>query len=130
MFGLGILLGCSVASTDFFLDDDNDGLLNGWEQHGIGPLDPSVHSCNPKHSDIIICFRIRPGMTEETMKPTIDRLRKFYADMRFTNPDGNPGLNLIPVILPPHPEDKGQGTSNSITKGCRANGAGWRTASS
>ncbi len=109
MFGLGILLGCSVASTGFFLDDDNDGLLNGWEQHGIGPLDPSVHSCNPKHSDIIICFRIRPGMTEETMKPTIERLRKFYADMAFTNPDGKPGLNLIPVILPPHPEDKGQG---------------------
>jgi hypothetical protein len=102
-------LATTLATSDFFLDDDNDGLLNGWERHGFGPLNPEVQNCNPKHADIIICFRIRPGMTEATVKPTIERLTKFYADMPFTNPDGKRGLNLIPVVLPPHPEDKGQG---------------------
>ena len=101
-------LATTFVSTDFFLDDDSDGLLNGWEQHGFGPLNPETHRCDPKHSDIIICFRIRPGMTDETVKPTIDRLKKFYADMPFKNPDGKQGLNLIPIILPPHPDDKGQ----------------------
>jgi hypothetical protein len=108
MLGLGFALASAAVSSDFFLDDDNDGLLNGWERHGFGPLNPETHRCDPKHSDIIICFRIRPGMTDETVKPTIDRLKKFYADMPFKNPDGKQGLNLIPIILPPHPDDKGQ----------------------
>jgi len=84
-----------------FGDDDNDGLLNCWETDGFGPLDPKKHGCNPLHSDIIVCMRIRPGMTEATMGPTIERMKKFYAEMPHKNPDGTTGLHMIPVILPP-----------------------------
>lgn len=88
-----------------FTDKDKDGLYDLWETEGFGPLDPKIHGCRPDHSDIIICFRIRPGMTEATMKPTIDRMRRFYSEMPYTNPDGTKGLNLIAIVLPPLGEE-------------------------
>lgn len=87
------------------LDSDNDGLLDVWETKGFGPLNPKVHGCDPKRADMIVCFRIRPGMTPETMRPTIERMKKFYADMPYTNLNGVKGLNLIPIVLDPLGEE-------------------------
>lgn len=117
MFGTLVSVAVLVSTGGFFEDDDHDGLLNGWETTGFGPLDPAVHGCKPNHSDIIICFRIRPGMTAKTIQPTIDRLRKFYADMPYKNLDGQMGLNLIPVVLEPHADDKGQSYTEFYEKG-------------
>lgn len=108
MFGALVSASVVAISSGFFGDDDRDGLLNGWETVGFGVLDPKIHGCKPDRSDIIICFRIRPGMAEKTMEPTITRLKKFYADMPYKNLNGEMGLNLIPIVLPPHPDDKGQ----------------------
>lgn len=82
-------------------DSDNDGLPDLWETKGFGPLDPKIHGCDPLRADMIVCFRIRPGMTEQTVRPTIERMKKFYADMPYTNKDGVKGLNLIPIVLEP-----------------------------
>ncbi len=87
------------------LDSDNDGLLDAWEINGFGPLDPKIHGCDPKRADMIVCFRIRPGMTAETLRPTIERMKKFYADIPYTNINGVKGLNLIPIVLDPLGEE-------------------------
>lgn len=91
--------------TEKWKDTDKDGLYDHWETTGFGPLDPKIHGCSPTRSDIIICFRIRPGMTQATMQPTIDRMKRFYAEMPYTNPDGTKGLNLIAIVLEPLGEE-------------------------
>lgn len=83
------------------IDSDKDGLLDAWEINGFGPLNPKIHGCDPKRADMIVCFRIRPGMTAETLRPTIERMKKFYAEMPYTNINGVKGLNLIPIVLDP-----------------------------
>ncbi|MBS1710078.1 MAG: hypothetical protein JSS65_15310 [Armatimonadetes bacterium] len=89
------------ARTSPWADSDGDGLCDAWETKGFGPLDPKTMGCKPDHADIVICFRLRPGMTQATIQPTIDRMAKFYAAMPHQNPDGKPGLHLIPIVLPP-----------------------------
>ncbi|MBS1705197.1 MAG: hypothetical protein JST40_04940 [Armatimonadetes bacterium] len=98
------------AQTSYFGDDDRDGLLNGWERTGRGPLSPKLHGCKPDHSDLVLCYCLRNGVTPEKIKPAVDRMVRFFAEMPCKNLDGTTGIHLIPIILPPLGEaDKGQG---------------------
>ncbi|MBX3111207.1 MAG: hypothetical protein KF857_04295 [Fimbriimonadaceae bacterium] len=102
------MLTCLVAAAALtqavdspWADRDGDGLCDSWETKGFGPLDPKSAGCKPDHADLVIVFRPRPGLTPEKLQPTIDRLTRFYAEMPHQNPDGKPGLHLVPVVLPP-----------------------------
>ncbi|MEZ5163448.1 MAG: hypothetical protein R2688_06795 [Fimbriimonadaceae bacterium] len=86
------------------VDADNDGLPDQWEVEGHGPIDPKFHNCKPGRADIFVVFRMRSDMTEKEIRPTIEKIRKFYADLPYKNPDGSTGLNLIEII--PEPLDK------------------------
>ncbi|MEI8283025.1 MAG: M12 family metallo-peptidase, partial [Armatimonadota bacterium] len=76
-----------------------------WETVGIGPLDPALLGCKPNHTDVIIVFRIRSNMTQATIQPTIDRLKKYYAGLPNKNPDGTTGVNMIAIVPPPMPKE-------------------------
>ena len=95
----------SVNLSGPFADSDHDGLLDIWETVGIGPLDPQTMGCKPNHTDIIVVFRIRSMMTQATIQPTIDRLKKYFAGLPNKNLDGTTGVNLIAVVPPPMPKE-------------------------
>ncbi len=84
-----------------FVDTDLDGLYDRWETDGFGPIRPAEHGCKPGRSDVFIVFRMRSGMTQAKIQPTIDRLKKFYAELPYTNPDGSNGLNMIAIVPEP-----------------------------
>lgn len=88
-----------------FADTDHDGLLDLWETVGIGPLNPQELGCKPNHTDVIIVFRIRSMMTQATIQPTIDRLKKYFAGLSNKNLDGTTGVNMIAVVPPPMPKE-------------------------
>lgn len=92
-----------------FADTDRDGLLDSWETDGFGPIKPAVHGCKPGRADMFLLFRIRSMMKAETIQPAVDRIKKFYGDLPFTNPDGSRGLNMIPIIIPMPAETDGKG---------------------
>jgi len=94
-----------VQNPSRYIDSDNDGLLDYWETEGFGPIDPKVHGCSPRRPDVFIVFRIRSTMTQAKIQPTIDRVKKFFADLPYTNPDGSKGLNMIPIVPPPMPKE-------------------------
>lgn len=100
---LSLLAAALLAPQD--ADLDQDGLLDTWEVNGKGPIDPKVHDCKPGRADFFLVIRIRSTMTAASIQPTIDRLKRFYKEMPFTNPDGSTGLNMIPVVLEPMPKD-------------------------
>lgn len=88
-----------------YIDTDNDGLLDYWETEGFGPIDPKAHGCSPNRPDVFIVFRIRSTMTAAKIQPTVDRVKKFFADLPHKNADGSTGLNMIPIIPPPMPKE-------------------------
>lgn len=109
MFGsLSALLCASVIvpqGTSSFADTDHDGLIDMWETVGIGPLNPQELGCKPNHTDVIIVFRMRSMMTQATIQPTIDRLKKYFAGLSNKNLDGTTGVNMIAVVPPPMPKE-------------------------
>ncbi len=102
MLTAGLLLS---PAQDRYADTDKDGLLDVWETEGFGPIDPKVHGCSPNRSDFFLVFRIRSTMTAKDLEGTIKRLKKFYSEMPFKNPDGSTGLNMIPILLEPMPKE-------------------------
>jgi hypothetical protein len=107
-----------------FADTDHDGLLDIWETVGIGPLNPQELGCKPNHTDVIIVFRIRSMMTQATIQPTIDRLKKYFAGLPNKNLDGTTGVNMIAIVPPPMPkETDGKGYIELYNEGMPAE---WR----
>ena len=110
MFGFLSTILCTTAMASAttlspFADTDHDGLLDVWETVGIGPLDPAKLGCMPNHTDIIIVFRMRSMMTQSTIQPTIDRLKKYFAGLPNKNLDGTTGVNMIAIVPPPMPKE-------------------------
>ncbi|MGI8922470.1 MAG: reprolysin-like metallopeptidase, partial [Fimbriimonadales bacterium] len=98
-----ILLGGMVAAVlvaggfDDVVDSDSDGLPDTWEVSGHGPIDPKAHGCSPKRSDFFLVVCLRHGMTQDSVKGTLDQLKKFFGAMPNKNLDGSTGINVIPV---------------------------------
>lgn len=44
-------------------------------------------------------------MTQAKIQPTIDRVKKFFAELPYKNADGSTGLNMIAIVPPPMPKD-------------------------
>lgn len=95
----------SLTPSARYADTDNDGLLDVWESDGFGPIDPKVHGCSPSRPDVFILFRIRSTMNQAKIQPTIDRMKRFYAELPYKNADGSTGLNMIAIVPPPMPAD-------------------------
>ncbi|MEQ1934629.1 MAG: M12 family metallo-peptidase, partial [Fimbriimonadaceae bacterium] len=101
---LALLLTATIQNPKF-VDSDLDGLYDHWETDGFGPITPAEPDCKPGRSDVFIVFRMRSTMTQAKIQATIDRVRRFYAELPYTNPDGSKGLNMIPIVPPVMPKD-------------------------
>ncbi|MBX3096874.1 MAG: hypothetical protein KF812_08430 [Fimbriimonadaceae bacterium] len=99
----------TITQESRYADLDRDGLVDRWETEGFGPIDPAVHGCKPGRADVFIVFAGKDKVTPEKLAPTIARMKKFYAEMPYQNPDGSTGLNMIAILpptLPPEDNDK------------------------
>jgi hypothetical protein len=76
-------------------DTDLDGLPDSWEVSGEGPINPAVHGTNPRRSDFFFVAIRRPGVTMAAIRPTLDRVARFYREVPCTNVDGSRGINMI-----------------------------------
>lgn len=110
MLSLIATLALASQTPSRYIDIDNDGLLDYWETEGFGPIDPKAHGCSPNRSDVFIVFRIRSTVDQAKIQPTIDRMKKFFGELPYKNPDGSTGLNMIAIVPPAMPketDDKG-----------------------
>ncbi len=76
-------------------DTDLDGLPDAWETRGEGPINPSIHRTNPNRSDFFFVAIRRPGVTMEAIRPTLDRVARFFREVPYRNLDGSTGINMI-----------------------------------
>ena len=100
------LLLALTTPADPYADTDRDGLLDRWEIEGFGPIDPSVHGCRPDRADMFLVLAGKHGVTPEKLAPVIERIKKFYAELPYKNPDGSQGLNVIPIVPPALPAEE------------------------
>ncbi|MBI3721829.1 MAG: VCBS repeat-containing protein, partial [Fimbriimonas ginsengisoli] len=92
-------------------DTDGDGLLDGWEVHGLRGYDLAALGCSPTHKDVICEIQRRDDVKEELVKKQFQKIVAYYAGLPIENPDGKPGLALHPLFREPIPaaEAKGKG---------------------
>lgn len=76
-------------------DTDDDGLLDGWEVHGLPrAIDGPDTPLSPIRQDVIVAVRIYEGVDEDKAKKSIERSKGLYARLPNTNPDGSTGITL------------------------------------
>ena len=101
-------------------DTDGDGLLDGWEVHGLprgvelgerirlfqpgaSPADAEAE-LDPRHQDVLVLVSPFEGVDLAAFDAEIPRIRKLYRDLHSTNPDGSSGLRvhfkIDPAFIP------------------------------
>jgi hypothetical protein len=89
-------------------DTDGDGLLDGWEVHGlprgiqlgdlIGLFDPKATGAeadrrlSPLRQDVIVNVSYFEGVNPEQFRPQMARAQQVYRDLSNLNPDGSHGV--------------------------------------
>lgn len=88
-----------------FADADQDGLLNAWESGQVKPggLDLPALGCSPRHRDVLVELQPMPGVPEDRLREEMQRVVAYYAALPIENPDGQPGIALRVLYLPPVP---------------------------
>lgn len=82
-------------------DTDNDGLLDGWETGTYRDLDLKGLGCNPLRIDMICLISRYSNVDEKHVNSEIARVKKTYAELDVTNPDGSKGWGFHTIFLPP-----------------------------
>ena len=82
-------------------DSSNDGLLDGWKKNGYRGLDLKGMGCTPGHADVICLISRFDDVTADRVHSEMDRVIKFYADLKVKNPDGTTGIRFHPIYLDP-----------------------------
>ncbi|MBC7834466.1 MAG: hypothetical protein H7Y88_05110, partial [Phycisphaerales bacterium] len=93
-------------------DSDDDGLLDGWEVHGLprGIQGDGV-ALSPVRQDVIVSVSRYEQIEEAALRPQLERSVKLYAGLHNRNPDGSTGLALHCRVEAPVPADKQHGGS-------------------
>lgn len=88
-----------------FLDDDNDGLPNDWENGRVRPggLDLKAMGCKPGRSDVIIEIERFDSVDERLLKDEAEVTVKYFASLPVANPDGSRGISMHLIHRPPTP---------------------------
>ncbi len=91
-------------------DTDGDGLLDGWEVHGlprdfdlgprIGLYDPSANTeerekqLSPLRQDVIVAVSYYPGVDAAKFQDHVPRIDGLYRATGTRNPDGSTGIRI------------------------------------
>jgi hypothetical protein len=89
----------SLVGTDRLLaDSDGDGLLDGWEVHGVHGIDLRAMGASPLHKDIFIEMDyMRKLGNLDALRPTpatIARIEQAFERSPVRNPDGTTGIRI------------------------------------
>ncbi len=80
-------------------DTDGDGLLDGWEVHGLprgvaGPDDAATSALSPTRQDVIVMISPYSQLDAEAVRSEIEKSKRLYAQINTPNPDGSTGITL------------------------------------
>lgn len=100
-----------IGSDPFDSDTDDDGLLDGWEVHGLPRGIPSGDgpAPNPLHQDVIVEVSRYEQIDQKALEGELPRVAGLYKTLPNRNPDGTTGIQLHFILLPPVAADKQRG---------------------
>lgn len=79
-------------------DTDGDGLLDGWEVHGVNGIDLPGKGASPLHKDIFVEMdTMRRDSAANGLGPNdavLAAIEKIFVGAPVPNPDGRDGINL------------------------------------
>ena len=79
-------------------DTDGDGLLDGWEVHGVNGIDLPGKGASPLHKDIFVEMDyMRRDSAANGLGPNdavLAAIEKIFVNAPVANPDGRDGINL------------------------------------
>jgi hypothetical protein len=83
-------------------DTDRDGLLDGWEVHGVNGIDLHALGASPRHKDIFVemDYMVRASATNGLAPnaAVIAGIKQVFANAPVINPDGRLGINIHPIL--------------------------------
>jgi hypothetical protein len=83
------------------VDSSNDGLPDTWKLNGYRGLDMKALGCKPGSADVLCLVSRFDKVPETRLKSEMDRVIKFYANLKVKNPDGSTGIRFHPIYLDP-----------------------------
>ncbi len=93
-------------------DSDDDGLLDGWEVHGLPRgVDTGGAKLSPLRQDVIVTVSPYEQVDRAALPPEMARVAALYQALRTTNPDGSTGLTVHFRYGPSVPADQQHGGS-------------------
>jgi hypothetical protein len=87
----------NVALNTAGTDTDNDGLTDDFETNPLAGY-PELRNLNPRHADLIVYVRWRPGLAESDVRSWMQKAKIFYANLYTSNPDSRSGINIITLF--------------------------------
>ena len=77
-------------------DSDDDGLLDGWEVHGLPrgiPCGPG-NALDPRRQDVICAISPYAGVDLAALPAEFAQAQRLYAELATQNPDGSRGVRV------------------------------------
>ncbi len=90
-------------------DSDGDGLLDGWEVHGLPRgIDAGAKTVlDPRRKDVIVAVSPYQGVPLERLEPELARAAQLFRELEFVNLDGSKGIAVhFRVGTPVPPEEQ------------------------
>lgn len=89
-------------------DSDADGLLDGWEVHGL-PRNIAAGEktrLDPRRQDVIVAIALYEGVDRAGAEAELAKAAEIYRRINTRNPDGSSGIWLHFRFDPPVPKDQ------------------------
>ncbi len=85
-------------------DTDDDGLLDGWEVHGLPRgVAGGDGALSPTRRDIVLVVSRYEQIDEAAARRAVEKIKQVYAAMPTPNPDGSHGISVHVRFTPPVP---------------------------
>ena len=101
----GVVMSSSPALA---VDTDRDGLPDEWERSGaFGGIDLRGNGVRIGRPDVILFVAREPGLSADTPREQLARLKRFFSEVPTRNSDGSSGINLVILDRGEMPRDIG-----------------------
>ncbi len=102
-----------IGSNPLDSDTDDDGLLDGWEVHGLPRGIPSGDGgpISPLRQDVIVAVSRYEPLEAAAAETEVLRAAELYRKLPNRKPDGTTGISIHYIFNPPVPPDKQHGGS-------------------
>jgi hypothetical protein len=102
-----------IGSNPLDSDTDDDGLIDGWELHGLprGIPVPDGGPLSPLRQDVIIAVSRYEPLEAAAVEQQVQRAARVYTALPNHNIDGTTGVSVHCIFTPAVPVDKQHGGS-------------------